>query len=187
MKTITEKQAINLLKKYSTDKNSFANVLAHSRKVQELAVSLAKRIQNANVDFVRIAAILHDIGRFNCPVGRKTIWHGVEGAKILRKEGLRKYALVAERHLGVGISKEDIKRQKLPLPLKDYMPKTIEEKIISYADNLLFGSRIGTIQEVIKRFEKEVSPFYAKKIIKLHNELMKLSGSKNIIHESKKA
>ena len=187
MKNITEKQAIALLKKYAPNKQSFDIVLAHSRKVQELALSIAKKIPRADTGFIGIAALLHDIGRFKCPPRKNSIWHGVEGATILRKEGLHKYALVAERHLGAGITKEDIKRQKLKLPLKDYVPKTIEEKIISYADNLIFGTRIGALQEVIKRYRKEIGDFYIPRVIEQHNEIVKLTHEKNFIHELKKS
>lgn len=181
--TITQKKAIALLKKYAPDKKSFNIVLKHSMSVQKVALHIAKKIPCVDIDFIKTVSILHDIGRFNCPPWKDSIMHGVEGAKILRKEGLRKYALVAERHLGVGISKQDIKKQKLKLPLKDYVPKTIEENIISYADNIIFGTRIGTIQEVIKRYKKEVGDFIIPRIIKQHNEIVNLTKGKNFIHD----
>ena len=185
MKLITEKQAIALLKKYSNDKKSFDIVLKHSKAVQKVALGIAKKISGVDIDFIKTSCILHDIGRFRFPPGKYSIMHGVEGARILRKEGLPKHALVAERHLGVGITKQDIKEQKLELPLKEYVPKTIEEKIISYADNIVFGKREGTIQEVIKRYKKEVGEFLVPRIIKQHNEIMKLIKGKNFIHDKK--
>ncbi len=58
---------------------------------------------------------------------------------MLEREGLPRHALVCERHIGVGLSREDIIGQKLPLPQRDMRPVTIEEKIITYAD--LFFSK----------------------------------------------
>lgn len=178
---ISEKKAVELLRKYAPDEKTFRIVLAHSKKGQEIALKIAKNIPEADNEFIKIAMLLHDIGRFKCPPRTKnSIRHGIEGAKILRKENFFKYARVAERHLGVGITKEDIKKQKLDLPLKDYIPESIEEKIIAHADNLLFGDKEGTIQQVIERYTKEISKEYGERIKKFHNELEKLKG-KNFI------
>ena len=60
--------------------------------------------------------------------------HSLLGADILRNEGLEKHALVCERHTGAGISAKEIEQQNLPLPHKDVIPISIEEKIVAYAD-----------------------------------------------------
>ena len=109
---ISEKKAVKLLRKYAPDEKTFRIVLAHSKKGQEIALKIAKNIPEADNEFIKIAMLLHDIGRFKYPPRTKdSIRHGIEGAKILRKENFFKYARVAERHLGVGITKEDIKKQ----------------------------------------------------------------------------
>lgn len=178
MKKITEKEAIKLIEKYSNSSKDFDNVLLHCKAVQKLAVSMAKKVNKksgkdlVDEEFVNIAALLHDIGRFSCPPGSgKVIRHGIEGAKILKKEGLPKCALVAERHLGAGISKQEVIDQKLDLPAKDYLPVSIEEKIIANADNLIFGTRIGTIKEVLDRFSKELGQETADKVKQLYDEI----------------
>jgi uncharacterized protein len=56
------------------------------------------------------------------------------GAGILRKEGLERHARVAERHTGTGLTVESIRLQNLPLPLQDFSPETMEEKLICWAD-----------------------------------------------------
>jgi uncharacterized protein len=174
MKILTEKKAIALLKRYAPDDKVFRIILAHSLAVKKAAVKIAQRIPMADVEFVKTAALLHDIGRFICPPGKDSIKHGIAGAQILRKEGLPRHALVAERHIGVGITKEDIRRQKLPLPLKDYVPKSVEEKIVSYADNLVFGSRVKTVKDVIKRYRKEIGEYIVPRVIAQHEEIKKL-------------
>ncbi len=73
------------------------------------------------------------------------ICHGVEGRKILDAEGLPRHALVCERHTGSGLSVEDIERQNLPLPRRDMLPLSLEEKLICYADK--FFSKSGDIRE----------------------------------------
>ncbi len=183
MRAITEKEAVKLLRKYSTNDESFNKVLNHSRAVQKLALEIAndiKKNHDVDIDFVKIASLLHDIGRFKC-YKENSIRHGVEGGEILSKQGLTRYARIAETHIGVGITKEDIEKQGLNLPLKNFVPETTEEKIISYADNLIFGKERGTIQKVIERFRNELGKSYVERIKKLHNEIEKLRGKNNFL------
>jgi len=172
MKTITEKRAIALLKKYAPNEKIFKLVLAHSKKVQQVALRLAKNI-DCDKEFIKTAAILHDIGRFKY-FKKNIIKHGIHGAKILRKEGLLKHANVCERHLGAGINKKDIKDQKLPLPKKCYIPLTKEEYIICYADNLVFGSKEVPFKKVVERFRKELGDYGVKKLLLLKKKIDKL-------------
>jgi len=183
MRVITEKEAVGLLRKYSTNDESFNKVLNHSRAVQKLALEIAKDIRknhDVDIDFIKIGSLLHDIGRFKC-YKENSIRHGVEGGEILRKEGFPKYAEIAETHIGVGITKEDIEKQGLNLPLKDFVPETVEEKIIAYADNLIFGKERGTIQKVIERFRNELGKSYVERVKKLHNEIEKLRGKNHFL------
>ena len=174
MKILSEKEAILLLRKYAPSEKAFKIVLSHSQTVKKAALRIAQRIPQANIEFVKSASLLHDIGRFKYPPGTDSIKHGIAGAEILRKEGLARYALLAERHLGVGIAKQDIKKQKLALPLRDFVPKTIEEMIVSYADNLVFGSKVKTINDVINRFRKEIGDYIVRRVLQQHKEIEKL-------------
>ena len=103
-------------------------------------------------------ALLHDIGigrchapDIGCHGDHPYIAHGVIGAEMLRNYGaasgldLEKYARICERHTGTGLTAEDIRRQNLPLPVRDYLPETPEEKLICLADK--FFSKSGTMQE----------------------------------------
>jgi uncharacterized protein len=178
-----EKKALSLLKKYGQDKWGYSHVLEHSKAVQKLAVQWAKKIKSngykVDVEFVSSASLLHDIGRFRYAPGTPDmIRHGVEGAKILKKEGYPLYARLAERHIGAGITKADVKKQGLPIPVKDYSPKTIEEKIVACADNLLEGSEKRTIQATAKSFEEKLGEPYGKRAVKLYKEIEKMLKGK---------
>ena len=94
--------------------------------------------------------MLHDIGIFYCNApkihchGTHTyIEHGYLGAELLRNEGYPKHALVAERHTGTGITIEQIIREDLPIPERDYCPQSLEEKIVCYADKFYSKSHLG--------------------------------------------
>ena len=53
-----------------------------------------------------------------------------------------RHAFVCERHTGVGISKEMILKNNLPLPHRDMLPITFEEQLICYADKFYSKSRL---------------------------------------------
>ncbi|ACV24845.1 TIGR00295 family protein [Methanocaldococcus fervens] len=148
------------------------NVVEHCLAVSEYAYELALAIKNngydVDVELVKLGGLLHDIGR------SKThgIEHGVVGAEILRKLGFdEKLALIAERHIGAGITKEEA--IELGLPPKDYVPTTLEEKIVAHADNLIFGSKRVEVDDVIKKFEKRLGKNHPsiKRIILLNEEI----------------
>ena len=182
-----EKQAIELLKRYSPTEKDFEEVFAHVKAVQRLSLKIAEDIvcngHHVDIKFIIAASLLHDIGRFKTgKEGKDVIKHGIIGAEILRKEGVdERYALVCERHIGSGIDETDIEEQGLDLPKKDYMPESIEEKIICYADSLIFGDKEGTIQQVLERYRTEVNEKVAQRTIKLHNEIEKLRGKNNFL------
>jgi len=178
-----EENAIELLRKYAPTEKDFKEVLSHSKIVQKLSVEIAKEIKKnghkVDIDYIRVACLLHDIGSFDYPPWEKDrIKHGVHGGEILRKEGLIEFVSVCENHIGVGITKEDIIKQKLPLPKKDFIPKNLEEEIIGYVDNLVYDQEVKDINFVIERFTKELGEEYGERVKKLHNKIMKLIGKK---------
>ena len=143
-------QPLELINKYYNDHAQARSILiAHSHQVATFAVAVAEHVMQSepvDKDFVEQAAMLHDIGmlytdtpKLGCHGDQPYISHGIIGAELLCKEGLTRHALVCERHIGVGLSIEDIKVQGLPLPLRDMRPQTLEEKIVAYAD--LFFSK----------------------------------------------
>lgn len=138
---------VQLLQKYfGADTAGFTTVLTHSRLVADKAVAVARTVSGVDLKFVEEAALLHDIGvcrvhapNIGCTGDLPYILHGLTGREILEQEGLPRHAMVCERHIGVGLTIEDIERQQLPLPRRDMSPLAVEEKIICYAD--LFFSK----------------------------------------------
>ena len=118
-------------------------LIQHGENVAKKALDAAKNVSrlNPDFDFIRDAAILHDIGIFltntpklGCAGRHPYICHGYLGRNLLEKKGMHKLALVCERHVGVGITTEDIRQYNLPLPERNMEPVSIEEQIICYAD-----------------------------------------------------
>ncbi|AAB98768.1 TPA: TIGR00295 family protein [Methanocaldococcus jannaschii] len=163
-------KALSILKNLCSE-----NVVEHCLAVSEYAYELALAIKNkgyeVDVELVRLGGLLHDIGRSRT----HGIEHGVVGAEILRELGFdEKLALIAERHIGAGITKEEA--IELGLPPKDYLPITLEEKIVAHADNLIFGTKRVEIDDVIKKFEKRLGKNHPsiKRIILLNDEINNL-------------
>ena len=138
-------------------------LLAHSRQVADRTLAILRLhpewVEQGLVDpaFVEEAAMLHDIGvvlcdapKIHCKGTHAYIEHGYLGAEILRQEGLPKHAAVAERHTGTGITMEQIMREQLPIPLQDYTPRTLEERLICYADKFYSKTRLGEDKPMAK-------------------------------------
>jgi uncharacterized protein len=130
-------------KYYSENKKARKILVTHSELVAKKAVKIAKKIglTKAQQKFIYEACMLHDIGIYltdapeiHCRGSYPYICHGYLGHDILVKEGYPEHALICERHTGTGISKKEIKQRNLPIPYRSMKPKTIEQKIITYAD-----------------------------------------------------
>ena len=128
---------------YSPGSLAYNTLIKHSRMVVRKCLEIAENIryQAPDISFIKEAAMLHDIGIFfakathiGCYGDMDYICHGYLGRDLLEKEGLPVHALVCERHVGVGLSISDIMDWNLPLPARDMLPVTLEEKIICYAD-----------------------------------------------------
>lgn len=129
-------------------------LIRHSRQVADKALAInASKGLGLDPGQIETAAMLHDIGIFltdapgiECRGSEPYIRHGLLGAQLLRREGAPEWAArVAERHTGAGLSPADIADQHLPLPPGCYMPESILEKLICYADK--FFSKSGAMAE----------------------------------------
>lgn len=153
-----------LIAKYCAENTELQHILlTHSRQVANRALAILQShpqwVDSGEVDpiFVEEAAMLHDIGvvlcdapKIHCFGTHAYIEHGYLGAEILRQEGLYKHALVAERHTGTGITYEQIIREQLPIPLQDYTPQTLEERLICYADKFYSKTKLGQDKPMAK-------------------------------------
>ena len=159
-------ECIKLLKSKGCSKK----VINHCIAVTNVAVKIAEKA-NADVELVEASALLHDIGRCRT----HGITHAIEGVKIARELGLPKNIVkIIERHIGAGLPKEEAK--KLGLPVKNYIPKTLEEKIVCHADSLTENSKKQKIEKEVKRALKNNHKEYAYRLLALHKELSDICG-----------
>ncbi len=139
-----------LHEKYAPTTEAFTLVHTHCEIVWGIAEQLlsAPRLAHLDADLVRAGCLLHDIGvyRLYRDDGRldheNYIRHGLLGHEILEAEGfpenLRRFC---SHHTGVGLTRQDIVSQGLPLPPADYVAVTEEERLVMYADKFHTKSR----------------------------------------------
>jgi uncharacterized protein len=153
------------------------SVIAHCKAVAVLAVQIAKACEkkglNVDIKLVEVGALLHDIGR------SKThgIDHVVRGAEIARSLNLPESVVsIIECHAGGGITPDEAK--KLGWPNKNYIPNTLEEKIVTYADKLIEGLKKVPVERTLKKLSKELGEKHSAiaRVKRLHEEFSSLIG-----------
>ncbi len=127
------------------------HVVRHCQAVAMAARIMADELQRCGIAVdgraVIAGALLHDIGRTRI----QTVRHGVEGAEILAVEGVDpKVVEIVRRHVGAGISPEEAKT--LGLPDFDYIPRTLEERIVCFADKMVDADTVRPFGEEVRRF-----------------------------------
>mgnify|MGYP002515378415 FL=1 len=157
-----------IIDKYYPEENELRHILiTHSQSVAQKALQIVSSHPELHLDaqFVEEAAMLHDLGIFRtdapgiqCFGCEPYICHGRLGAEIMRKEGYERHACVCERHTGAGITCEEIIKQGLPLPHQDFLPETMEEKVICYADKFFSKTHLDR-EKTIAQAEKSLAKF----------------------------
>lgn len=102
---------------------------------------LAARPQRLDPALVHAGCLLHDVGVYRLYDGQgrldrpNYLRHGLLGEQLLAELG---HSAVLTRfcshHTGVGLTREDVVRDHLPLPVADYLAETAEEQLVMYAD-----------------------------------------------------
>lgn len=143
MKLPTLEQIEALHRKYALSDAGFDLVFTHCKIVSEIAEQcIAKKQLTVDVELVKVGCLLHDIGVYELldKNGKERedihyITHGIRGEAILKKEGFPEAVWrFGSHHTGVGLTKQDIVKGNLPLPMQDYLAETPEEALVMYVD-----------------------------------------------------
>lgn len=168
-----EEEAIALLVNFGCSIEVIEHCKAVAAYAREIAANISDNAKikgkaiDIDIDAVYLGALLHDIGRSRT----HGIDHAVAGAAIAAQNGVEdKIVKIIEKHIGAGIPAEEA--VALGLPEKDYLPSTIEEKIVAHADNLVFGKKAGTFDELILNLRKKrLDDKIIRRFIELNNEI----------------
>jgi uncharacterized protein len=142
MRVPADKEILALHEKHAPSSQALDLVYTHCLIVCGIAEQIhARSGAVADLDLVRAGCLLHDIGvyRLYDAAGEldhaNYIRHGLLGHEVLRQEGFAEaICRFASCHTGVGLSRQDVLRQGLPLPPGDYLAETGEERLVMYAD-----------------------------------------------------
>ena len=166
-----------IIDRYYPQENELKNIYnIHAVKVTSLALEMARRHPELGIDmqFVEEAAMLHDLGifltdapRIYCFGTEPYLCHGYLGAELLRSLGYERHARVCEHHTGTGLTKEVIAANGWKLPVKDFVPETIEEQLICFADKFYSKTKYletaRTLEQVVESMAK-ISPEAVEKV-----------------------
>jgi uncharacterized protein len=162
-------QAIKILQK----NNCSTNVITHCQAVTSLALELAEEFKAknypVNLELIEAGALLHDLGRSKT----HSVNHAIEGMKLAQTENLPEPVIcIIKRHVGAGITAEEA--NQLNWPEDNYIPQTLEEKIVCYADKCISGNDRVSVETTIKQLHDKNLDDAAKRVRKLYNEIISL-------------
>ena len=180
----TQEQCLNYFNEYKVPEN----IKQHCIKVQEVAVFLAKKLHDKgiviNVQMVECAALLHDLFKMaaiNDITPNQYHNQTFSDEELKMRENLReRFPRMFENEIAYEVFKEEF--PKLAITIKregdpHNNEKNWEEKIIHYADSIIFKDEIVTLDERYSYFmEKYKAPdgFWDEKLNDVKQEESKI-------------
>ena len=130
-------ESLSILNKNKTPSNVIEHCITVCKVAEDVAEQLIKKGIKINKKLVIAAAIWHDIERNKDN-------HVVEGTKLIKSLGYPKVAEVVRKHSLYRLEDENVQ------------PKTVEEKILFYADKRVKGNEIVNLKERFKDIKKGI-------------------------------
>jgi uncharacterized protein len=167
-------QAINILQKNKCT----PEVIAHCQAVTSLALELSEKFKAKkhpiDVALIEAGALLHDLGRAKT----HSVNHAIEGMQLAQAESLPdSIVCIIKRHIGAGITAEEA--EELNWPKDQYIPQTLEEKIVCYADKCISGIKRIPVEVTVKQLQEQKLDAAAERVRKLGNEITILLEDKS--------
>ncbi|NCB64411.1 MAG: HDIG domain-containing protein [Clostridia bacterium] len=146
-------------------------MLDHVCTVHAIALPMAVGC-HADCSLVSAGALLHDLGRSV----EQGMTHAIVGARLAKERHLpTELVEIVRRHIGAGLDEQDV--IDFQLPPGDYLPRTLEEKIVAHADNLVSDNRIWSYQRAQERMVAKGLFRAADRLQNMHEELSRIYGS----------
>ncbi len=152
------------------DAGSSASLVAHCRAVAGMAAAVTATL-GGNVALATAGALLHDIGR-NRTAG---VEHCSIGATIVTEAGFHPgVAHIVRTHVGAGIPRREARA--LGLPPGDYLPRTLEARIVAACDNLFAGSNRQSLIDCTDMLQSRGHDMAARRVTRLHRWVSRRLG-----------
>ena len=147
-----------------------APLLAHCRAVAEMAAAVTDAL-SGNVALANAGALLHDIGRTRAA----GVEHCALGAAMATEAGFHPgVAHIIRAHVGGGIPQREART--LGLPPGDYLPRTLEARVVAACDNLHAGSRRRPLADCTAWLESQGLAAAARRVTRLHRRVSRRLG-----------
>ncbi len=161
----TKQQCEELHRKYASSDKHFELCWTHCVIVAEIALRCVDE-KSLEVDraMLEAACLLHDIGAYMLmnEDGEITSYynlHAIFGSKILEEEGVdERIQQAVENHVMLGMTADDYKKTGWANPFKDYIPSTVEQRLVNYGDRFHSKVPIFNSLDSIKAKLTRVSP-----------------------------
>lgn len=149
-------------------------VIEHCRAVHRMGMDMVKASRKAgrfdalglDLPLIEAGLLLHDIGRSRT----HSIRHVVHGTIIARRLSLDPRLVdIVHNHIGAGVPKHEA--NALGLPVEDFMPRTLEEKLVCHSDNLVGSRGRHTLERSLNRLREKGAHAAADRMMALHLEL----------------
>lgn len=163
----SRQESFQLLWQHNVPDNVIRHSIVVSRVAAEVAAELDKKGKKVNLRLLDSSAILHDIGKLQPE-------HEKAGFNLLVKHGYREVAEVILTH---------------PLHYildRKNRPKTIEQKILHYADKRVMHHKVVPVKERLADLRKRY-PQYQEKITRAEPLVLKLEAElyEDVKHKGK--
>lgn len=150
-------------------------VIKHVTAVHRFSTVIGQKFistgYSVNMKLLEAGSLLHDIGRSRT----HDISHAVEGCRIAERLNFPDdLTAIIRNHIGAGISRKEAIEKGLPAA--DYIPQSLEEKIVAAADNLADGEKHQTITECANRMRSRGIFEASERCLALHRELSEMCG-----------
>ncbi|MCW4000538.1 MAG: HDIG domain-containing protein [Candidatus Bathyarchaeota archaeon] len=167
----TREQATTLLLESGVPSQVVNHCLAVADYAKQLAQKLQKRHFRVNVELVEAGAVLHDLGRAKT----NTVNHSLVGAQLAQSLQLPQPIVdIIKRHVGAGITQKEA--EALGWPQDVYVPQTLEEKIVCYADKRIDDGAVVPIEAEIAKLQCKGKMQAAERVRNLHEEITGMLG-----------
>ncbi|MCH7492972.1 HD domain-containing protein, partial [Patescibacteria group bacterium] len=167
------------------------NTWRHSTIVWKFANDIAQQaIKNGYIvdrKLLKVGCYVHDMGRMvtgskGSKIMMHPIYHLYEGYRILKKRGFPVLARICICHAGGG-GLDKITNKKHGFMARDFFPRTMEEKIIAYADARASyrkgqGPYIGSYAKAYNRFRRYRG--HGKRLSQAHKFVKEITANKKI-------
>jgi uncharacterized protein len=136
-------QIEQLHRRYAVNDKVFKIVYEHCQIIAEIASwCVAKNKLAVNEEILTAGCLLHDIGTYalfnedaKITNRHNYLQHTILGAALLREEGFdERLSAMVRTHGLMGLSEQEITANGFGMPRTDYLPVTLEARLLCYAD-----------------------------------------------------